>query len=99
MGQESSVAGEGAQATGGQGQVIQMDARKIAMGWANRISKLDQQQQQQVLAELMRKMPSMHRLVVQILNQMGPGQTAQQSQEANKPLPEAKPPRRTEGPV
>jgi len=92
------AAAEGQPDAGG-GAVIQMDARKIAMQWANRISKLDPQQQQQVLADLQQKMPNMHRLVVQLITQMGAGQTAGQGQEANKPLPEKGPPMRKNSPV
>ncbi len=67
--------------------------------WANRIAKLDQMQQQQLLADLQRKMPHMHRLVLQILNQMAPGQTAAEGQQQNKPLPMKGPPVRKGGPV
>jgi len=81
------------------GQVINMDAKKIAMQYANRISKVDPAQRQAVLADLQRKMPSMYRLVLQILQQMSYGETAAQGQEKNKPLPTKRPPRREGGPV
>lgn len=98
MGQSPDQPGQPGGQQGG-GQVVELDARKIALQWANRISKLDQQQQQQVLQDLQRKMPHMYRLVQQILGQMTPGGTAGEGQKQNKPLPEIKPPTRTQGPV
>jgi len=90
--------GDGGEGSSG-GQVIPMDARTIALQWANRIKKLDRFQQQQVLSDLQRKMPAMFRLVQQLLSQMGPGQTAAEGQQQNKPLPQMRPPKRTNGPV
>jgi hypothetical protein len=84
--------------TGG-GQVIEMNASRVAKQWANRLSKMAPQQQQQVLAELRAKMPNMANLVVQILSTMSPGQTASEATEAQRPLPQKLPPNRKLSPV
>jgi len=92
--QPASVPGEaGAQAGG---QVIALDASRIAKDWANRLAKLPPVQQQQALGELRRKMPNMANLVMQILSTLGPGQTAGQAADGNRPLPQMKPPQRKE---
>jgi hypothetical protein len=90
--QQASVAGQAGTQAGG--QVIQLDASRIAKQWANRIAKLQPADQQKVLAELGRKMPNMQRLVMQILSGMTPGQTAGQAEEQTKPMPQMKPPQR-----
>lgn len=93
--QQAPVEGQaGTQSGGG---VVQLDAAKIAKQWANRISKLDPAQQQQVLNDLRMKMPSMARLVQQILSTMAPGETAGQASERAAPLPQMAPPRRNDG--
>jgi hypothetical protein len=81
------------------GSVVELDATRIAKQWANRIAKMDQAQQQQVLAELQQRMPNMHRLVVQLLAQMGPGGTAEDAERSMRPAPQALPPRRENGAV
>ncbi len=103
--QQAAVAGEaGTQAggtdVGGQGgQVVQLDAARVAKQWANKISKMDQGQRVQVLNELRAKMPNMARLVEQLLSQMAPGATAGDVADQQKPLPQAAPPRRDGGPI
>lgn len=81
------------------GQVVQLDAAKVAKQWANRISKMEQGQRMQVLNELRSKMPNMARLVQQLLSQMAPGATAGDVADQQKPLPQAAPPRRAGGPI
>lgn len=103
-GQAGEMAGAGQQLSQTQqaaegGQVVQLDAARIAKQWANRLAQMDPTQQVQVLNDLRQKMPNMARLVEQILRQMAPGQTAGEAAEQQKPLPQAAPPRREQGPV
>jgi hypothetical protein len=92
--QESGEAGSSAG-----GQVVQLDASRVAKNWANRIAQLPPDQRATVLNDLRQKMPNMARLVEQLLTQMQHGETAGESQERNKPLPQSGPPRRDAGVV
>jgi len=85
---------EGETGTQAGGQVVQMDASRVAKNWANRIARLPPDQREGVLNDLRQKMPNMARLVEQILAQMQSGETAGQAQDRNKPLPQQGPPRR-----
>lgn len=99
--QQAQVAGQpGTQAAApAGGQVVEMDASRVAKQWANRIAKLPPAEQQRLLGELRQKMPNMARIVEQLLNQMGPAGTAAEAADRMKPLPQAAPPRRAEGPI
>jgi len=97
--QQASVSGQTGEQAGATGQVIELNAARIAKHWANRIAKMDFAQRQQVLNELRMKMPNMARLVEQLLAQMAPGETAAQAGEKMRPLPQAAPPRRNQGPI
>jgi len=90
---------EGEAGTQSGGQVVQMDASRVAKQWANRISRIPPDQRASVLADLRQKMPNMARLVEQILTQMQTGETAGESEERNKPLPQSAPPRREAGTI
>lgn len=92
---QANAAGEAGTSAGG--QVVQLDASRVAKNWANRIAQLPPDQRQSVLNDLRQKMPNMARLVEQILSQMQQGETAGQSQERNAPLPQSGPPRRDAG--
>jgi hypothetical protein len=81
------------------GQVVELDASRVAKNWANRIAALPPGQQQTVLAELQQKMPNMARLVQQLLMQMSQGVTAGQAARGAQPLPQLNPPRRDQGVV
>ena len=94
--QPGQVAGQAGQQAGG-GQVVQMDSSQVAQMWANRISRMPESQQQQVMNELRQKMPNMARIVEQILSQMRPGETAGSANDRMKPLPQTAPPRRQDG--
>lgn len=95
--QQASVPGESGTQAGG--QVVEMDAARVAKQWANKISKMPPEQRMGILNELRTKMPNMARLVEQLLAQMGPGDTAGSAADKMKPLPQAAPPRRSQGPV
>ena len=97
QGQAAGETGTQAGATGQAGQVHELDAAKIANQWANKISKMPRQQREEVLADIRKRMPSMARLVEQILTQMSQGETAGDAAEKMKPLPQAAPPRREGG--
>jgi len=100
MGQETPGAeGPEGMPSSGKGKVLSLNARDIAMKWVNRILKLEESQKQQVLQDLQNELPHMYRLVVQILSQTPPGQTAGQGQAQNKPLPEHRAPTRGTSPV
>jgi hypothetical protein len=96
-GVQASQAGEAGTSAGG--QILDLDADRIAKNWANRISQLPPDQKTTVLGDLRRKMPNMARLVDQLLSQMQFGETAGDAQERNAPLPQAGPPRRDAGVV
>jgi hypothetical protein len=96
--QQAQVAGQAGTQAGG-GQVVEMDAARIAKQWANSIAKMPQEQRDAVLNDLRRRMPNMARLVEQILSQMRPGETAGDSAGRMAPLPQQGPPRRTDGSV
>lgn len=100
--QQAGVTGEAGTQAGGTapgGQVVQLDASRVAKQWANKISQLPPEQKDAVLADLRQKMPNMARLVESLLSQMQGGETVGQSQDRNKPLPQAAPPRRDSGVV
>lgn len=97
---QAAVAGESGTQAGGTGDnVVQMDATKWAQDWANRLSKMEPAQRNQVLNEIRQKMPNMARLIEQYLLQMSPGGTAGEAAEQARPLPQAAPPRRQQGVV
>jgi hypothetical protein len=96
--QEGPVAGQAGQQAGG-GQVVEMDASRVAKQWANRLARMPQAQRDAVLNELRQRMPNMARLVEQLLQQMGPGGTAGEAAERMRPAPQAAPPRRQDGSV
>lgn len=99
-GQAGDQSGAAAPPPGGeQNNVVQLDAAKVAQNWANKIAKMDFAQRTQVLNELRAKMPNMARIVEQILSQIGPGETAGAAAEKAKPLPQAAPPVRQQGPI
>jgi len=98
--QQAQVAGQaGAQQAmpSGGGQVLELDASRVAKQWANRIAQLPPEQQGAVINELRQKMPNMARLVEQLLMQMGPMGTAGEAAERMAPMPQVAPPRREEG--
>jgi len=107
MGQQAALQGaaqlpanvEGETGTSAGGQVVQMDASKVAKNWANRIAQLPPDQREGVLNDLRQKMPNMARLVEQLLAQMQTGETAGQAEDRNKPAPQMAPPRRGGGAV
>ena len=82
-----------------QGKVIDFDPDKIAKQWATRILKLDQATQNSILADLQRRMPHMYQIVLKYMQQTSAGETSGEAQERQKPLPEARPPRRENSPV
>lgn len=99
--QPAPVQGQTGEMAGGTqgGQVVELDAARIAKQWANKISKMPQPQRDQVLNELRMKMPNMARLVEQLLGQMAPGETAAQASDKMRALPQKAPPRRQGGPI
>lgn len=98
--QQAPVAGQsGEQAGQSQGQVYELDAARVAKQWANRLAQMEPGARDRALNDMRAKMPNMARLVEQILTQMGPGETAGQASERMKPLPQAAPPRRENGPI
>lgn len=105
--QQASVPGQAGTQAGGQampqqdgnGQVVELDAAKVAKQWANAISKQPPEGRQSLLNELRAKMPNMARLVEQLLSQMSPGETAGAVAERAQPLPQMGPPRRQGGPI
>ncbi|MBW2691042.1 MAG: hypothetical protein JRE57_00230 [Deltaproteobacteria bacterium] len=94
----AQVAGQAGEQSGG-GQVVEMDAARIAKQWANKISKMESAQRVAVLDDLRRRMPNMARIVEQLLGQMRPGETAAAVSDRMKPLPQKAPPRRKDGSV
>ena len=97
---QANVPGEaGTQSGGGAGQASQLDAAGTAKKWATRLSQMPNQQQQHVMRELHMKMPNMARLVARLLSSMAPGQSAGDAQDAQKPLPQLRPPTRKASPV
>lgn len=95
--QQGQVAGQAGEQAGG--QVIQFDAGKIAKQWANRLAKMPIEQRTSLLNGLRQRMPNMARLVEQLLNQMGPSETAGQAAQQMRPAPQMAPPRREKGSV
>ena len=93
---QAQVAGQAGEQSGGS-NLVEMGASRVAKQWANMISKKPQDQQDAILNNLRQEMPSMARLVEQILRQMSPGGTAGEAAEKMKPLPQAAPPRREGG--
>jgi len=96
---QAQEVGATGQSAGGGGQVVEMDASKIAKQWANRLAQMPQAQRDQVLAELRQRMPNMARLVEQLLTQMGPGGTAADAADKMRPNPQVAPPRREDGSI
>jgi len=95
---QANVQGEAGTQSGG-GKVVELDASRIAKQWATRVAKLAPAERTKVLNELRSKMPHMANLVQQLLAGMAPGQTAGEAQDANKPLPQMKPPTRKNSPI
>jgi len=89
---QAQVAGEAGTQSGG-GKVISMDPASVAKKAANKLSKMPKQEQEKHLSELRQDMPSMARLVEQLLRQMSQGETAGDVADKMKPLPQAAPPR------
>lgn len=81
-------------AAGGGGQVVPLDASRIAKDWANKLAKLSPIDRQRAMVELQAKMPNMASLVARLLSSMGQGQTVGQAQARMQPLPQQRPPRR-----
>lgn len=93
-GQAAAAGDTGTQAGGAPaGDVHELDASKIAKTWANKISKMPPRQRDEVLADIRKRMPSMARLVEQLLRQMNQGETAGDVGDKMKPLSQAAPPR------
>lgn len=100
--QQAAVPGEAGTQAGGtdaNGQVVQLDAARVAKQWANRISKMEPGQRMQVLNDLRAQMPNMARLVEQLLSQMTPGATAGDVADQQRPAPQMAPSRRQDGTV
>ena len=77
--------------------MLELDPSRAAMQFANRLNRAPQKLRDEVLSDLRKRMPSMARLVEQILRQMAPGETAGDVKDKMKPLPQARAPRRTMG--
>lgn len=92
---EAQEAGQAGTSTGG--EVVELDASRVAKQWANKIAKLPPEQQGQVMNDLRQKMPNMARIVEQLLTQMGPGGTAADAADKMKPLPQVRAPTRDAG--
>lgn len=92
---EANKPGEAGTQSGG--QVLELDPSRAAMQFANRLNRAPQKLRDEVLSDLRKRMPSMARLVEQILRQMAPGETAGDVKDKMKPLPQARAPRRTMG--
>ncbi len=97
--QPAQVAGQAGEQSGGTGKVVEMDAARVAKQWANSLSKMPLDQRDSMLNDLRQRMPSMARLVEQILSQMSHGETAGSAAKRMKPLPQASVPRRQDGSV
>lgn len=89
---KTQVAGEAGTQSGG-GKVIPMDPAEVAKKAANKLSKMPREEQEKHLNELRQDMPSMARLIEQLLRQMSQGETAGDVADKMKPLPQAAPPR------
>jgi hypothetical protein len=94
---QAQTAGESGESNGG--EVVELDASRVAKQWANKINKLPPEQQGQVLNDLRQKMPNMARIVEQLLSQMSQGETAGTAADKMKPLPQVRPPTRDAGVV
>lgn len=92
---EAQVAGESGTSNGG--EVVELDASRVAKQWANKISKLPPDRKGQVLNDLRQKMPNMARIVEQLLSQMSQGETAGDAADKMKPLPQVRAPTRDAG--
>ena len=92
---EANVVGETGTQSGG--QVLELDPSRAAQQFANRLNKAPQKLRDEVLNDLRRRMPSMARLVEQILRQMAPGETAGDVKDKMKPLPQVRAPNRKMG--
>jgi hypothetical protein len=95
--QQAPVQGQAGEQAGG--QVVQLDAARVAKNWANRLSQMAPEERERALADMRSKMPNMARLVEQLLTQMSSGETAGDAADRMKPLPQSKPPRRDSSPV
>lgn len=92
---QAQTAGEAGTSNGG--EVVELDASRVAKQWANKIARLPPEQKAQVLNDLRQKMPNMARIVEQILSQMSQGETAGEASEKMNPLPQVRAPTRDAG--
>ncbi|HUW12388.1 MAG TPA: hypothetical protein VM537_21865, partial [Anaerolineae bacterium] len=74
--QPAQEAGQPGAEAGGGGKVLELDAARVAKQWANSLSRMPPEQREAYLNDLRQRMPSMARLVEQILAQMNHGETA-----------------------
>lgn len=96
---KAQVPGQPGEQSGGASNVRELGAATVAKQWANRIAKMPPPDQQKALADLQRSMPSMFRLVSQLLASMGPGGTVAEAEDRAKPQPQFLPPRRKDGAI